>query len=124
MKEFAIRENHLFVKAYSKGERFAAPTVCVYRLRDYKAARLKKENPRKEYLNRIGFSVGVKLGNAVVRNRCKRVMRAAYRSVVAEHRLKTGNLIVIAARGRAVGASYAEVRRDLALAFGKLDLFL
>lgn len=60
MKEFAIKENHLFVKAYTKGARFAAPNVCVYVLRDYKAAKLKKENPRKQYLNRIGFTATTK----------------------------------------------------------------
>lgn len=124
MKEFAIKENHLFVKAYTKGARQVAPTVCVYVLRDYKAARLKKENPRKQYLNRIGFTATTKLGNAVVRNRCKRIMRAAYRSLLSERRIRTGNLIVISARGRAVHASSAEVRADLAGAFSKLGLFV
>ena len=124
MKEFAIRENHLFVKAYTKGKRFVTGTVCVYVLRDYKAGRLKKENPRKEYLNRIGFTAGTKLGNAVVRNRCKRIMRAAYRSILSERRLKTGNLIVITARERAVNASSAEVKADLLHAFKKLELFV
>ena len=42
MKEFAIKENHLFVKAYTKGMRFSGKTVTVYVLRDYKAAKLKK----------------------------------------------------------------------------------
>ena len=124
MKEFAIKENHLFVKAYTKGARFVAPNVCVYVLRDYKAAKLKKENPRKQYLNRIGFTATTKLGNAVVRNRCKRVMRAAYRSVLSERKLRTGNLIVISARGRTAHASSVEVKADLISAFAKLGLFV
>lgn len=123
MKEFAIKENHLFVKAYTKGTRFATPFVCVYVLRDYKAGKLKKENPQKQYLNRIGFTATTKLGNAVTRNRCKRIMRAAYRSVIADKKLKTGNLIVISARSQAVQASSKEVRADLLKAFGKLGLF-
>ena len=123
MKEFAIKENHLFVKAYTKGMRFSGKTVTVYVLRDYKAAKLKKENPQKKYLNRIGFTATTKLGNAVTRNRCKRIMRAAYRGILSERSLRTGNLIVISARGQAVGATSEEVKRDLVAAFGKLGLF-
>ena len=124
VKEFAIKENHLFVKAYTKGTRFSGKTVTVYVLRDYKAAKLKKENPQKKYLNRIGFTASTKLGNAVTRNRCKRIMRAAYRGILSERRLRTGNLIVISARGQAVGSTSEEVRRDLMTAFGKLGLFV
>ena len=124
MKEFAIKENHLFVKAYTKGMRFSGKTVTVYVLRDYKAAKLKKENPQKKYLNRIGFTATTKLGNAVTRNRCKRIMRAAYRGILSERSLRTGNLVVISARGQAVGATSEEVKRDLVAAFGKLGLFV
>ena len=124
MKEFAIKENHLFVKAYTKGMRFSGKTVTVYVLRDYKAAKLKKENPQKKYLNRTGFTATTKLGNAVTRNRCKRIMRAAYRGILSERSLRTGNLIVISARGQAVGATSEEVKRDLVAAFGKLGLFV
>ena len=124
MKEFAIKENHLFAKAYTKGMRFSGKTVTVYVLRDYKAAKLKKENPQKKYLNRIGFTATTKLGNAVTRNRCKRIMRAAYRGILSERSLRTGNLIVISARGQAVGATSEEVKRDLVAAFGKLGLFV
>ena len=122
MKEFAIRENHLFVKAYGKGKRYVTDTVAVFVLRDLKAARLKKENPKKEYLNRIGFTASAKFGHAVVRNRCKRILRAAYRSLTAENVLKTGRLIVIAARGAAISATSERVKHDLTRAFEKLDL--
>ena len=60
MKEFAIKENHLFVKAYQGGKRYVTDTVAVYVLKDLKAGRLRKENPKKEFLNRIGiFLYGV-----------------------------------------------------------------
>ena len=123
MKEFAIRENHLFVKAYTKGTRYVTGTVAVYVLRDYKAGKLRRENPQKELLNRIGFSATVKLGNAVTRNRCKRIMRAGYRMLVAERPIKKGFLIVIAAREGATKASSAAVKKDLGRAFRKLELF-
>lgn len=124
MKEFAIKENHLFVKAYTKGAKFSASTVCVYVLKDYKAKKLRNENPQKLFLNRIGFAASKKLGGAVVRNRCKRIMRAAYREIIAEKQIKTGNLIVISARGQAIDASSAKVKKDLICAFQKLCLFI
>ncbi|MBE6582114.1 MAG: hypothetical protein E7648_02470, partial [Ruminococcaceae bacterium] len=61
MKEFAIKENHLFVKAYQGGKRYVTDTVAVYVLKDLKAGRLRKENPQKEFLNRIGFTATTKL---------------------------------------------------------------
>lgn len=124
MKEFAIRENHLFVKAYTKGKKYVTDTVCVYVLKDLKAGRLRKENPQKEFINRIGFSASTKLGGAVVRNRLKRIMRAAYRDLVSDKPIKKGNLIVISARSGAVGKTSQSVLKDLGRAFSKLELFI
>ncbi|MBR6427771.1 MAG: ribonuclease P protein component [Clostridia bacterium] len=122
MKEFAIRENHLFVKAYSKGKRYLGKTVCVYLLKDLRAGKLKRENPRKEYLNRLGFSVSPRLGNAVRRNRCKRIMRAAYRHILEVYELRKGYLIVISARPGATEASSADVFSELETAFARLGI--
>ncbi|MBQ8254965.1 MAG: ribonuclease P protein component [Clostridia bacterium] len=123
MKEFAIKENHLFVKAYQGGKRYVTDTVTVYVLKDLKAGRLRKENPQKEFLNRIGFTATTKLGHAVVRNRAKRVMRAAYRNIISVRPIKTGNLIVITARDKIREAGSAQVERDMNRAFNKLELF-
>ena len=123
MKEFAIKENHLFVKAYQKGKRYVTDTVTVYVLKDLKAGRLRKENPQKEFLNRIGFTATTKLGHAVVRNRAKRVMRAAYRNIVSSKPIKTGNLLVITARDKIREAGSDQVQRDMNRAFNKLELF-
>ena len=123
MKEFAIKENHLFVKAYQGGKRYVTDTVTVYVLKDMKAGRLRKENPNKEFLNRIGFTATTKLGHAVVRNRAKRVMRAAYRNIISADPIKTGNLIVITAREKIREATSVQVQRDMNRAFNKLELF-
>jgi ribonuclease P protein component len=123
VKEFAIKENHLFVKAYQNGKRYVTDTVTVYVLKDLKAGRLRKENPQKEFLNRIGFTATTKLGHAVVRNRAKRVMRAAYRNIVSSKPIKTGNLLVITARDKIREADSDQVQRDMNRAFNKLELF-
>lgn len=120
MKNIAITENHLYNKAYRSGTRFIGRYCAVYVLRDLAAKRLKKQNPQKQFVNRLGLSVSKKIGGAVVRNRAKRVIRAAYDGLRDE--LKTGNLIVISARGAIVGTSSRDVGRELEFAFVKLGL--
>ena len=121
MKSIAIRENHLYNKAYRKGKSYVGRLVAVYALRDLAADRLAKENPQKKRINRVGLSVSKKIGGAVVRNRAKRVIRAAYDTVKAE--LKTGNLIVISARGALVKSKSTDVALELKRAFSALELF-
>ena len=120
MKNIAITENHLYNKAYRNGSRFIGRTCAVYVLRDLAAKRLQKQNPQKKLVNRLGLSVSKKIGGAVVRNRAKRIIRAAYDCYRDE--LKTGNLIVISARGAIVGKSSRDVERELGDAFAKLGL--
>lgn len=124
MKEFAIREDHLYRKTYLKGKKASSRTVTVYVLRDYAAEKLKKQNPQKKTLNRIGLTVTKKLGGAVTRNRTKRIIREAFRHVQSAYKLRTGFLVVIVAHSACVGASSREVEADLTRIFGKLGFFL
>ena len=124
MKETAIKENHLYLKAFRQGGRFIGKTVAVYVLKDYAAKRLMLANPEKKYLNRLGLSVTKKVGGAVGRNRAKRIIRAAYRQLVGKKPLKTGYLIVISARPEIAGKSSADVYTDLSFAFKKLDMYV
>ena len=124
MKETAIKENHLYLKAFRQGGRFVGKTVAVYVLKDYAAKRLMLANPEKKYLNRLGLSVNKKVGGAVGRNRAKRIIRAAYRQLVGKKKLKTGYLIVISAKPEIAGKSSQDVYTDLSFAFKKLDMYL
>lgn len=123
MKHIPLNENHLFGKAYTGGTKFSGRLLALYVLRDRASRRLMKANPEKKYLNRLGISVSKKLGGAVERSRLRRIIREGFRAVENETKLKTGFIIVIAARSGAVGKKSTDIARELKYAFGKLDLF-
>ena len=120
MKETAIRENHLYNKAYTRGKRAVGKYVAVYVLKDLAAKRLKKANPQGEYINRLGITVSKKIGGAVQRNRAKRIIRAAYRAHA--DKLRRGNLIVISARAAISGKKSGDIEGELLKAFRELGL--
>lgn len=122
MKFKAICENHLYQKAYTKGKRAVLPSVAVYVLPDYQAKRIAKARPDRRTVNRIGLTVSTKLGGAVVRSRVRRILRAALQDVYRECRVKTGFLIVVAARGAAVNMKSTEMTADIRRAFDRLSL--
>ena len=122
MKHSAITENHLYNKVFRRGDRFVGRYVTVHVLTDYAARKRMLAHPEKKYTNRVGLSVTKKTGGAVERNRAKRIIRAGLRAVEAATPLKTGKLIVIGARPDIKGKKSTDVRRELALAFKKLDM--
>ena len=120
MKNIAIKEHHLYNKAFQRGKRQVGKYVAVYVLRDLAAQKLRKAHPEKKFVNRLGLSVSKKLGGAVQRNRAKRLVRAAYDTVKPE--LTTGNLIVISPRVAILDTKSGEVAKELRYAFSELGL--
>ena len=123
MKFVAIKENHLYSKAYSKGKRAVTSAIAVYVLPDYAAKRLAKAHPQKKVVNRIGLTTSTKLGGAVVRSRTRRILREGLRALEREKTLKVGFLIVIAARSAAVDLKSDEIKDQLDFAFKKLGMY-
>lgn len=123
MRFVSICENHLFSKAYSKGKRAVTSALAVYVLADYAAAKLAKANPTKRVVNRIGLTTSTKLGGAVIRSRCRRIMREGLSAIEKERELKTGFLIIIAARSAAIKLKSTDIKRELESAFTKLGMF-
>ena len=123
MKFKAICENHLYSKAYSKGKRAVTSALAVYVLPDYAAKRLAMSHPQKLVMNRIGLTTTKALGSAVIRSRCRRILREGLRSLMAERQLKQGFLIVIAARKAATRLKSTDIKRELEYSFTKLGMF-
>ncbi len=124
MKFYAISENHLYHNAFRNGKRKSSKTVGVYVLKDKKAWILKKANPEKKTINRIGIQASKKVGGAVERNRAKRVIREAYRKIDKEYGIKQGWLIVITPYPPAAEVKMQDVVRDLRYCLGKLDMLM
>ena len=122
MKYYTLKENHLFAKAYRSTERAGGKYISVYVMPDYHAARLQRAHPLKLRINRVGITVTKKLGVAVVRNRVKRILREAYYKAWKTLDMKTGKIIVIAARSAAVPAKTADIYRELADALIQLGV--
>lgn len=105
----SLKLNRDFRRLYSKGKRHAGAYVAVYTSKN-----------RTESTNRLGLTVSTSLGKAVVRNRLKRLMRAAFTEL--EPRIVPGYDFILVARGRAVGANMEQVRKDLSYSLHKLNL--
>ena len=104
----SMKENHLFRRLYTKGKSAATGLLPVY------------VRPNRQGRNRLGLTVGTKVGKAVRRNKVRRRIREAYR--IHEETMTTGWDIVVVARVRSAFASYAELERDLLRLLDKLGV--
>ncbi|MCX7715474.1 MAG: ribonuclease P protein component [Clostridia bacterium] len=104
----ALNLNRDFKRLYARGKNCAGGYVAIYFMKN-----------RLNY-NRLGITAGKSIGNAVLRNRAKRLIRESYR--LLEDRLKKGYDIVIVSRGRAVGKTYFQISRDVEYVLRKLEL--
>lgn len=103
-----IKENHLFRRLYAKGKSVGGANLVVYA----------RKNGRQE--NRLGLTVGTKVGKAVRRNKVRRRIREAYR--LHELELSIGWDIIIVARVKAAFSSYAQLERELLRLLDKLGV--
>ena len=104
----SLKQNHVFRRLYSKGKSAVDPCLAVYC------------RPNRLGHSRLGLTVGVKLGHAVVRNRTRRRIREAYR--IHEDRFLPGYDIVVVARVKAAHSRYREIERSLLRLSDKLGL--
>ncbi len=122
MKYTSLCENHLFQKAYRGGKKAPTHRIVLYVLADKRAYLLKKQNPLRQKINRVGVTVTKKIGGAVQRNRAKRIIREAYRRLEKEFQVKKGNLVVIVARESIDGAKMQQIYSELVSAARRAGL--
>ncbi len=71
---------------------------------------------------RLGFTVSKKVGNAVVRNRVKRRLRAAAEAILPEHALLHRDFVIIG-RQNALHRPFLDLKADLEMALKKLNAY-
>ena len=104
----SLKQNHVFRRLYSKGKSAVDSRLAVYCRKNGRTG------------NRLGLTVGVKLGKAVVRNRTRRRIREAYR--IHEDRFVSGYDIVVVARTRVIYGRYRDLERSFLQLMRKLEL--
>ena len=103
-----LKENYEFRRLYQKGASAVSGCMVVYCRRN------------KLGHNRLGVTVSVKLGHAVVRNRARRRLREAYR--LNSGALKQGYDMILVARGKTLSAGWRELNDTFLRLCRKLDL--
>lgn len=99
-KERRLCKNHEYQLVYRHGKSFVNRRVVLYVL-----PRAAKQPTR------IGFVTGKKIGCAVERNRCRRLMKEVYR--LHQYELQDGFDLVLIGRSSLKYADYAEAERSI-----------
>ena len=94
-----ICRNNDFRRIYARGKSYVSPLVVVYALKN------RTKNVR------VGITTSKKVGNAVQRNRSRRVIREAFRQLAP--RVRPGFDLVLVARGKTPYVKSTDVRRQL-----------
>lgn len=103
-----LKLNRDFRRLYARGKHFAGGYVVVYAMKNRVGT------------NRLGITAGKSVGNAVKRNRAKRLIRESFRLMGIEP--EKGYDFVIVARGRIVGKNMQQVSKDMAYAMKKMEI--
>ena len=90
----AVKQNSDFRRAYGRGKVYTSPALVTYIIKN------------RAGVCRIGITTSKKIGNAVKRNRARRVIRAAFLSMPP---LKQGYDIIFVARTRTVYKKSTEI---------------
>lgn len=103
-----LKKNYEFRRLYQKGASAVGGGMVVYCRKNHMGR------------NRLGITVSVKLGHAVVRNRARRRLREVYR--LNADRLNPGYDLILVARGRTLSAPWKDLNETFLRLCGKLNL--
>ncbi|TYR80307.1 ribonuclease P protein component [Priestia megaterium] len=109
-KKYRIKKNEEFQKVFKNGTSFANRQFVIYVL----------DQPSQQHF-RVGFSVGKKIGNAVTRNRVKRLARQIMFELSPY--LKQNKDYIVIARQPAATMNYEEVKKSLQHVLKRAKLF-
>jgi ribonuclease P protein component len=108
-KTFSLSRNNVFRKLYARGKSVGNKYLILYYLPNYRQ------------VNYLGITVNKKIGNAVKRNRAKRLIKEAYR--LMENQIKTGYTFVFVARARTVESNCQTILESIKELIKKQNLW-
>ncbi len=94
-----INKNRDYKKIYSRGKSMASPVVVTYLLKSKLPA------------VRFGITTSKKIGNAVKRNRARRIIRAAFAEL--KNKVKNGYDLIFVARSKTCFVKTQDVLKDM-----------
>jgi len=107
-RDCRIRKHNIYQLLFRKGRRIALPHFVIYYIiRDHAPSRL-------------GITVSRKVGNAIVRNHCKRQLKEFFRCI--RHLLNPSLDLSILARPGAAKLTSVQVRQELLAALDSASL--
>lgn len=111
-----IRKRQVFVSAANSGLRCRTHSILLQSdYSDQRTDSLREKGPIV-----VGFTATKKLGNAVIRNRAKRRMRAAARECLP-HLARADRLYVMVARDAILDCSFESLCKDLRYALTRVN---
>ena len=113
-RELHLRDTEDFKRVYEEGRVWRDKYFVLYLRRT--------NNPDSKPVIKVGFTVSRKVGNAVVRNRVKRLLREIFR--LRKHELPGGLELVFVARKEAAGLDYGSAAAAVEGLFAKAGLIV
>ncbi|MBC3536334.1 ribonuclease P protein component [Megasphaera hominis] len=109
-KEKRLRKNREYQLVYRRGKSFVNRLVVLYVL---------PRSPKQP--SRIGFVTGKKIGCAVERNRCRRLMKEVYR--LHQDSLQDGYDVVLIGRSYLKDVGYKEAEKSILQLFRRANIW-
>ena len=98
-KIITLHENREFKRAYAKGKSYVSPLLITYVLKNRYSSK------------RLGITTSKKIGNAVQRNRARRLIKTSFAYLYPQIKSKCD--FVFVARGRTPFSKMQEVKREM-----------
>lgn len=114
---YRLKKNYEFNTVYRRGKSFANDLLVLYIFKN----RRNKDNNMKLY-NKIGVSVSKKVGNSVVRSRCKRLISESFR--LNSNNFIKGYDLVFIARNPLKDKKYFDVEKSMRNLIKKAGLYI
>lgn len=106
----SLNLNKDFQRLYYRGKSSAKPALVVYAMKN------------RAGVCRVGITTGKKIGNAVERNRSRRIIRAAFQSIMKSGLINGNWDIVLVARTKTKFQKSTKIERAMLEAFRELKI--